>query len=223
MDLLRKLNAKIATDAEAAQVQADIDAATELLDNAPLPDFDLRRYYPDVEQEVTVTEDTDRLDELFAGAKKKAEQERIEKAKEYARNAGKSGRVEKNKKASTSGGVDNSGKLAELNKEYGIAVFGSDGKLPKKPNGMTQADYDIWIAKLLAEMESRRSGGNGPSIGPKKGAVVRKDGKIWIISNPSVKNLVALIKNKEGQEAEISWSSLPKAKNIDGQQVYDLK
>ena len=178
--------------------------------------FSLANYLP-IEDGGKLTEEV--LNELFGNKRDKAAEAR---ARVAAR--GKSGRFNANKDAPISGGVDNSGRLAKLVKTFGQAQA-VNGKPPEIPNGMTRADYEIWIAGLKGKKNPEAKQNVGPKMGPDKGDIVRANGSNWIVTNPSAKKgnqLYAELKNKNGDVKMVDWTKLPKPKTIEGKTVYDL-
>ena len=167
-------------------------------------------------RESIISNEENRIDEFFG---QKKDKEREARARKYAQQSGKSSRYQKNIDAKISGGKDNSGRLEQLNKEFGVAQFDQNGKLPKHPEGMNPADYEIWVQMLLAKLNSNKTD-LGPSIGPSRGDIIRAKGKSFIIVDPEAAPMVVSAKDKDGNMIKVKWADLPKATELEGKKVY---
>lgn len=155
------------------------------------------------------------LNEIFGGESRK---EKARRAAALARTVerGKSGRVERAKDGAWSGGVDNSGRLAELLKLFGTPVFNGQ-EPPQRPNGMTLEDYKIWIT---GAGEKAAPSDNGPAIGPEVGNIIRKNGILYQVTSSS--NLSSIAQDKEGRKIKVDWATLGKPVAKGGMTLYEV-
>ena len=155
-----------------------------------------------------------RMDEIFGGKDRKAEERRKEAlARTAAR--GKSGRVEAEKAKGWQGGIKNEGRLAELVKLYGTPKF-DNGTPPRKPKGMSPEDYKIWIEGFAKNQEQSKL---GPAVGPEVGNIIRKNGVLYQVVSSS--NLSSIAKDKEGRKIKVDWETLGKPVEKGGMTLYN--
>lgn len=193
MDLLKSINKNIKLEeAEIAELQQFVNEMEEL---------DAKNLF--------------RLDEIFGGESRK-ERQRRNAARARLAVDGRSSRVAKNAEGGWSGGIKGEGRLAELVKLFGEPVF-DNGTPPRIPEGMTQQDYDIWIAGFAAKQESSK---NGPSVGPEVGHIIRKNGVLYQVISSS--NLTSIAKDKEGRKIKVDWATLGKPVHKGGMTLYEV-
>jgi len=221
MNFIKDINKTIKNNEEDALALAAVEEASEIESMLPEKRFSLDSYFV-IQGTINDEElsESEQLNEFFGSSQKKKEREA--RARAVAR--GKSSRGNANKESSVKGGKDNSGLLAQINKEFGVAKL-VNGKLPKIPAGMSRPDYEIWVSLLLSQMETKKPTDLGAKMGPEKGDVIRKNGQVWLVTNPNTKKdgrSFATVKNRAGDVVDIDWAKLPKPKDFEGKSVYDL-
>jgi len=155
------------------------------------------------------------LDEIFGGESRKEKQRRQEAlARTAAR--GKSGRAASNAEGDWQGGVKGEGRLAELVKLFGEPTF-DNGEPPRIPEGMTQQDYEIWIAGFK---DKQQASNLGPAVGPEVGNIIRKNGVLYQVTSSA--NLSSIAKDKEGRKIKVDWATLGKPVHKGGMTLYEV-
>ena len=113
-------------------------------------------------------------------------------------------------------GVDNTGRLAELNKLYGKPVF-DNGVPPKRPTPMSPEDYKIWIEGLAKDPKNTEL---PAPVGPEVGNIIRKNGVLYQVTSSA--NLTSIAQDKEGRKIKVDWATLGKPEHKGGMTLYNV-